>query len=119
MMSVLSTIGFLVFGTWKFVIARSSSGLAVGSFALGSALLVLVAATYLSYAVASFSVLRLYGGTLVLPALVFFGVFAYALIKRSAGLIHLLLFGAVGFIGLCFFGFYASLLVACSFGDCL
>lgn len=118
-MSVLATLGSLLFGTWRFAVARSSSGFAVGSFALGSALLVLVAATYVTYAIAPLAVFRAYGGTLLLPVLVFLGVFAYALIKRSAGFAHLLLFAVAGFIGLCFFGFYAGLTVACSFGDCL
>jgi hypothetical protein len=118
-MSVLATLGFLIFGTLRFVVARSSSGFAVGSFALGSALLVLVAATYVTYAIAPLAVFRAYGVTLLLPVVVFFGVFAYALIRRSARFAHLMLFAVAGFVGLWFFGFYAGLTVSCSFGDCL
>lgn len=118
-MSVLATLGFFALGTWRFVIARSPSGLAVGSFALGSALLALAAATYAAYAFPPFAVLRQFGGTLVVAVVVYAGVFAYAVLKRRLEFGNLLLFAVVGFVGLWFFGFYAALLVACSFGDCL
>jgi hypothetical protein len=118
-MSVLATLGFLALGTWRFIIGRSSSGLAVGSFALGSALLALAAATYAAYAFQSLAVLRHFGFTLVIPAVVYAGVFAYAVLKRRLEFSNLLLFAVAGFVGLWFFGFYAALLVACSFGDCL
>lgn len=118
-MTVLATLGFLVFGTWRFVVARSASGLAVASFALGAALVVLAAATYATYAIKPLAAFRAYGGTLLLPVLVYLGVFAYALIKRSARFTQLVLFAVAGLVGLWFFGFYSGLLVACAFGDCL
>ncbi|MDC6170815.1 hypothetical protein [Paucibacter sp. XJ19-41] len=118
-MSVVATLGCFAFGAWRFVIAHSTSGLAVGSFALGSALLALTVATCVTYAFAPFAILRQFGGSLLVSAIAYVGVFAYAVLKRRLEFGNLLLFAVVGFVGLCFFGFYAALLVACSFGDCL
>lgn len=118
-MSVIATLGFFAFGTWRFVVAHSTSGLAVGSFALGSALLALTVATYVVYAFAPFAILRQFGGNLLVSVIAYVGVFTYAVIKRRLEFGNLLLFAVIGFVGLCFFGFYAALLVTCSFGDCL
>jgi hypothetical protein len=118
-MSVFATLGFFSYGTWRFIIARSQSGLAVCSFALGSALLALVLTTYAAYAFPPLTVLRQFGGTLIISVAVYASVFGYAVLRRQLQVSAAVLFGAAGFVGLWFFGFYAALMVACSFGDCL
>jgi hypothetical protein len=118
-MSVLATAGFLAFGIRKFSTSRPPSGLAVGSLALGSALLAMVVATYLVYSVPALRPAREVGANLFVPLLVYLGVFAYSVVRHRLAFSDLLFAALLGFVGLWFFGFYTGLLVACSFGDCL
>jgi hypothetical protein len=118
-MTILATAGSLAFGIRQFSNSRPPSSVAVGSLAIGSALLSLVVATYLVYALPSLRPAREVGANLVLPLVVYLGVFAYAIMRYRLAFSNLLFAAVLGFFGLGFFGFYAGFLVACSFGDCL
>lgn len=119
LMSVVATVGFFSFGLWRFSSRPTPSPMVVASFALGSALLALVAATYLVYAIPQMRTAREFGANLLVPVAVYLGVFIYAVRRRATEAGNLLFVGCVGFVALWFYGFYAGLLVACSFGDCL
>jgi hypothetical protein len=118
-MSIVATAGFLAFGIRQFAISRPPSSVAVGSLALGAALLALVLATCLVYALPSLRPAREAGINLVVPLVVYLGVFVHAVVRHRLTFGNLLFVAILGFVGLWFFGFYAGLLVACSFGDCL
>ncbi len=98
--------------------SRPPSSLAVGSVALGAALLVLAAATYAVYAFPPLRAVKEAAGNLLLAVAVYLGIFIYAGFRYRLTLSSLLVSAVVGFVGLWFFGFYTGLLVACSFGDC-
>jgi hypothetical protein len=118
-MSIFATAGFLTFGIRQFAISRPPSSLAVGSLALGAGLLVLVVATYLVYAIPLLRPAREFGINLILPLVAYFGIFIYAVFRYHLAFSNLLFVAILGFVGLWFFGFYAGLIVTCSFGDCL
>jgi hypothetical protein len=118
-MSIFAIAGFLTFGIRQFAMTRPPSNMAVGSLALGAALLVLVVATYLVYALPLLHLAREFGINLILPLVTYFGVYIYAVFRYHLAFSNLLFVAILGFVGLWFFGFYAGLLVTCSFGDCL
>jgi hypothetical protein len=118
-MSVLATLGFSAFGVWQFAVTARPSSFAAASLALGMGLAVLVASTFLVYAIPFGKPARELGVNLVLPLIAFAGVLFYAGKWRQVKLGGLLFFGAAAFFGLWYLGFYAGLLVACAFGDCI
>jgi len=117
-MCVLATLGTLAFGAWRFTAAKTPSALAAGSLALGSALVAGVIATSISYAV-PFPAARELGLGLIAAVTVYLAVLVYARIRRRVEVGGLMAAGAVGFVALWFVGFYALLITACAFGDCL
>jgi hypothetical protein len=64
-------------------------------------------------------VARELGLGLIAAVTVYLAVLVYALLRRRVEVGGLMAAGAVGFVALWFFGFYALLITACAFGDCL
>jgi hypothetical protein len=118
-MSVLATVGFSAFGVWRFAVAARPSPFAAAALALGMALIVLVVSTFLAYAIPFAEPARYFGINWVLPVIAFLCILVYAGKWRQVEPGGLVLFGAAAFVGLWFLSFYAGLLVACTFGDCL
>jgi hypothetical protein len=117
-MSVLVTLGTLTFGAWRFAAAPQPSPIASALLALGAALLAGLVATAAAYAIPMRAVHEL-GLGLAIPVVVYMAVLIYARVRRKVELAGLIAFGAVGALALWFVGFYALLITACAFGDCL
>ena len=117
-MEAVVLFGSLSVGAWQFLKHPRPSPIAAGLLALGAALAVGIVSTALVHA------LSLHRASapwvvVVIPLVVYLGVLVYARSQRSVALSGLLLVGAVGLLGLWFFGAGASLLTACAFGNCL
>lgn len=105
LIALVPAAALLVLGYWR--------------FAVGVALVMLSAAVAATYALHSIRALRESVIVFGIPAV--FCVTAIAVVGRKGQLssASLVIGGVVGLAPLCFLGFYAMLLSACSFGDCL
>lgn len=104
---------------WRFAVARSYTLVSVVAFAVGLALVMLSATVAAAYAFQSLRPLRESFLVLGIPAISYVVALVAVGRKGSASPASLVFGGVVGLVPLYFLGFYAMLLSACSFGDCL
>ena len=86
-------------------------------FAAALAVLVLVVAS--TYTFATLRQLQASNWLIVVPFLVYALVLGTLTRRFRLSIASILLAGSIGLAPLCFVGFYAWLLAACSFGDCI
>ena len=104
---------------WRFVLRRSFSSPSVVAFAVGLALAALVIAVGSTYAFKPLWPLRASDWLVVAPLATYFAAIAFVGAKGKLSFVPLCIGTVVGIAPLYFIGFYAWLLAACSFGDCL
>lgn len=104
---------------WRLAVVRSYTLVPVVAFAVGLALVVLSATVAATYAFHPIRPLRESLFVLGVPVVCY--VTALVVVGRAGQLsaVSLVIGGVVGLAPLYFLGFYAWLLSACSFGDCL
>lgn len=119
LIALVPAVALLALGYWRFAVLRTYTLMPVIAFAVGMALVMLSATVAATYAFHPIRALRESVVLLGIPAV--FYVTAIAVVGRKGQLssASLVIGGVVGLAPLCFFGFYAMLLSACSFSDCL
>jgi hypothetical protein len=119
LMALVPFTALVAMAHWRFSVKKSYTLVTCVSFAVGVALFILSATVAASY---SFQSLRLFRDSFLVvgvPALCYVVALVAIGLKGKVPAINLVLGGAVGVLPLCFLGFYAMLLSACSFEDCL
>jgi hypothetical protein len=104
---------------WRFRVLRRYTHLTVISLAFGSALAALVVEVSATYLWRPFSAARDSNWVFALPLLVYVGLLVVVGKATKLSATDLVIGGIVALLPLYFFGFYAWLLAACSFGDCI
>jgi hypothetical protein len=104
---------------WRFMVVRSYTLVPVVAFAVGVALVMLSATVAATYAFHHLRPLRESLFVLGIPAVCYVAALTVIGRKGRMSVSSLVLGGFVGLAPLYFLGFYAMLLSACSFGDCL
>jgi hypothetical protein len=104
---------------WRFKVLRRYTHLTVIAFAFGSALAALVITVSATYAFRPFSAAQASIWLAAAPVLVYVGVLAVVSKASKLSSPGFVIGGSVAVLPLYFFCFYAWLLAACSFGNCL
>ena len=104
---------------WRLRSKRGLSGFQVSVVAIGLALAALMVVVSATYSFRPLHVLRASNWLVIVPLLIYLA--SSVALGRRANLEYgsLGIWVAVGTVPLVFFGFYAWLLAACCFGDCL
>lgn len=117
--ALIPTLLLCALAYWRFAILRSYSAVTVTAFAIGVALFAVSATVAASYSFQTLLPVRESGWVLVVPVLAYVATLVVVGKKGNVSAHGLALGGLVGLVPLCFLGFYALLLAACSYGDCL
>lgn len=112
----LTPLGFV---QWRLRANRGVSGLQVAVVAIGLALATLMVSVSATYALRPLHVLRASHWLVVVPVMAYLASSIMLGIKAKIESGLLGTWVAIGTLPLAFLGFYAWLLAACSFGDCL
>lgn len=116
--ALLPTAVLLGLTYWRFWVLRRYTHLTVIAFSFGSALAALVFAVSATYVWHAFSAAQASEWLALVPLVVYASTLMTIGKASKLSAPGLVLGGVVGLVPLCFFGFYAWLLAACSFGNC-
>lgn len=119
LMALIPAAALIALAYWRFAVVRTYTLIPAIAFAVGVALVMLCATVAATYAFQPIRVLRESLLVLGIPAVFYATALAWVGRKGKLPSASLVIGGAVGLAPLCFLGFYAMLLSACSFGDCL
>ena len=117
--ALVPTLALAGLAYWRFVLRRSFSSFSVVALGIGLALAALVVAVGSTYAFKPLWPLRASNWLVVAPLVTYLAVIAFVGVKDKLSFVPLCIVAVVGFAPLYLIGFYAWLLAACSFGDCL
>lgn len=117
--ALLPTAVLLGLAYWRFRVLRRYTHLTVIAFSLGTALAALTIAVSATYVWHTSSAAQASNWLAVVPIVVYASTLTAIGKASKLSAPGLVLGGVVALVPLCFFGFYAWLLAACSFGNCL
>ena len=104
---------------WRFKTNGGISPFQIAAPGVGVGLAALVIAVGSTYAFRTFFPARASNWLIAVPLIFHVGILVVAAVKTRIEVPSLVIWGFVGLAPLYFVGFYAWLLAACSFGDCL
>ena len=118
LLALVPTLVLVAMAAWR-ASSNSLSAFHTAALALGLALASLVVVVSATYAVPLLRNLRASNSLMAVPCLVYVGSLIAVAARSKINYGSLGVWALVGLVPLWFLGFYAWLLAACSFGDCL
>ena len=119
LLALVPTLALLAICYWRFKTNRGVSPFQIAALGVGVGLAALVTAVGSTYAFRAFFPARASNWLIAVPLTFHVSVLVVAAVKARIEVASLVIWGFVGLVPLYFVGFYAWLLAACSFGDCL